>query len=74
MTQLADLAALVDGKHIGNTTVEGITSDSRAVKSGVLFAAVPGQHVHGARFAGGAISAGASAVVTDPEGRRSSKG
>ena len=74
MTQLADLAALVDGKHIGNTTVEGITSDSRAVKSGVLFAAVPGQHVHGARFAGGAISAGASAVVTDPEGAAIIKG
>ena len=74
MTQLADLAALVDGKHIGNATVEGITSDSRAVKSGVLFAAVPGQHVHGARFAGGAIAAGASAVVTDPEGAAIVKG
>ena len=42
MTQLADLATLVDGKHIGNATIEGITSESRAVKSGVLFAAVPG--------------------------------
>ncbi|MFT3943118.1 MAG: UDP-N-acetylmuramoyl-L-alanyl-D-glutamate--2,6-diaminopimelate ligase [Ancrocorticia sp.] len=67
-TQLADLAALVDGKHIGHATIEGITSDSRAVKSGVLFAAVPGQRVHGARFAAGAIAAGASAIVTDPEG------
>ena len=74
MTQLADLATLVDGKHIGNATIEGITSDSRAVKSGVLFAAVPGQRVHGARFASGAVSAGASAVVTDPEGAAIIKG
>ncbi len=68
MTQLVDLAMLVHGKHSGNATVDGVTSDSRAVKAGVLFAAVPGQHVHGARFAAGAIAAGASAIVTDPEG------
>ncbi len=53
---------------MGSARVSAITSDSRSVAPGVLFAAVPGQHVHGARFAAGAILAGAAAVVTDPEG------
>ncbi len=68
MVELTELAELVGGSCMGSARVSAITSDSRSVAPGVLFAAVPGQHVHGARFAAGAILAGAAAVVTDPEG------
>ncbi|RJK96824.1 UDP-N-acetylmuramoyl-L-alanyl-D-glutamate--2,6-diaminopimelate ligase [Vallicoccus soli] len=48
--------------------VTGVTLDSRAVRPGDLYAALPGARVHGARFAGDALAAGAVAVLTDPEG------
>ncbi len=68
MVELDELAELVDGTCVGGASISAVTSDSRAVAPGVLFAAVPGQHVHGARFAAGAILAGAAAIVTDQEG------
>lgn len=68
MTELAELAALVGGRVVGEATVHEVTSDSRAVTRGSLFGAVPGYHVHGARFAGAALAAGAVAIATDPEG------
>ena len=43
--------------------VEGITADSRAVKPGFLFAALPGTHVDGAAYIPQAIAAGAVAIV-----------
>lgn len=46
----------------------GATLDSRAVRPGDLYAALPGARVHGARFTADAADAGASAVLTDPEG------
>ena len=48
----------------------GITVDSRAVKDGVLFAALPGARLHGAEFIGPALRMGAAAVLTDTEGAR----
>jgi UDP-N-acetylmuramoyl-L-alanyl-D-glutamate--2,6-diaminopimelate ligase len=48
----------------------GITVDSRAVKDGVLFAALPGARLHGAEFIGPALRMGAAAVLTDAEGAR----
>ncbi len=48
--------------------VTGVTLDSRTVHPGDLYAALPGQHVHGARFAGTAVARGAAAVLTDPAG------
>lgn len=48
----------------------GITVDSRAVKDGVLFAALPGARMHGAEFIGAALRMGAAAVLTDAEGAR----
>ncbi|MEO6143749.1 MAG: UDP-N-acetylmuramoyl-L-alanyl-D-glutamate--2,6-diaminopimelate ligase [Dermatophilaceae bacterium] len=48
--------------------VTGVTLDSRAIRPGDLYAALPGAHVHGADFAGAAISLGAVAVLTDPTG------
>jgi UDP-N-acetylmuramoyl-L-alanyl-D-glutamate--2,6-diaminopimelate ligase len=47
----------------------GITHDSRAVRPGDLYAALPGSSVHGARFCAEAAAAGAVAVLTDPAGR-----
>ncbi|WP_421722838.1 UDP-N-acetylmuramoyl-L-alanyl-D-glutamate--2,6-diaminopimelate ligase [Bauldia sp.] len=47
----------------GAIDITGITSDSRAVGRGFLFAALRGVAVDGARFAGDAVDAGASAVL-----------
>jgi UDP-N-acetylmuramoyl-L-alanyl-D-glutamate--2,6-diaminopimelate ligase len=48
--------------------VTGCTHDSREVRPGDLYAALPGAHAHGAAFADQARDAGAVAVLTDPEG------
>ncbi len=48
--------------------VTGVTLDSRRVRRGDLYAALPGATTHGAHFAAGAVAAGAAAVLTDPEG------
>lgn len=48
--------------------VSGITLSTRTVQRGDLYAALPGARVHGADFADQAESAGAAAVLTDPEG------
>jgi UDP-N-acetylmuramoyl-L-alanyl-D-glutamate--2,6-diaminopimelate ligase len=50
--------------------VLGVTLDSRSVAPADLYAALPGAHVHGARFAGQAERSGALAVLTDPDGLR----
>jgi UDP-N-acetylmuramoyl-L-alanyl-D-glutamate--2,6-diaminopimelate ligase len=49
--------------------VGGVTLDSRAVRPGDLYVALPGSRVHGAAFCGEAVAAGAVAVLTDPDGR-----
>ncbi|WP_338057935.1 UDP-N-acetylmuramoyl-L-alanyl-D-glutamate--2,6-diaminopimelate ligase [Streptomyces abyssalis] len=46
----------------------GITHDSRAVRPGDVYAALPGARFHGADFASQAASLGAVAVLTDPAG------
>ncbi len=46
-----------------NIAVTGLTSDSRAVKPGMLFAALPGTAVDGAAYIPQAVAAGASAVL-----------
>ena len=51
-----------------DVTVTGVTHDSRAVRPGDLFAALPGAHAHGAAYAEQAGSLGAVAVLTDPAG------
>ncbi len=50
------------------TPVGMITLDSREVKPGALFAALPGTRVHGAEFIQFALRMQASAVLTDREG------
>jgi UDP-N-acetylmuramoyl-L-alanyl-D-glutamate--2,6-diaminopimelate ligase len=46
----------------------GVTLDSRSVRPGDLYAALPGHQTHGARFVRQALAAGAVAVLTDPAG------
>ena len=48
----------------------GITPDSRAVRPGYLFAAMPGSTVHGASHIPAALAAGAVAILTDATGAR----
>lgn len=48
----------------------GIAIDSRAVRPGYLFAALPGATMHGAEFIGPALRMGAGAILTDAEGAR----
>lgn len=50
--------------------VSGLTVDSRAVKDGMLFAALPGARWHGAEFIGPALRMGAAAILTDAEGAK----
>jgi UDP-N-acetylmuramoyl-L-alanyl-D-glutamate--2,6-diaminopimelate ligase len=45
--------------------ITGVTHDSRQVRPGDLYAALPGTKSHGATFADQAVAAGAAAVLTD---------
>jgi UDP-N-acetylmuramoyl-L-alanyl-D-glutamate--2,6-diaminopimelate ligase len=71
---LVDLAdrlgvSLVAGAGQLDVAVTGVTHDSAAVSRGDLYAALPGTHTHGARFADRAVAAGAVGVLTDQAGR-----
>ena len=48
--------------------VTGVTHDSRTVRPGDLYAALPGYRTHGAEFAADAAASGAVAVLTDAAG------
>ncbi|MCW5759262.1 MAG: UDP-N-acetylmuramoyl-L-alanyl-D-glutamate--2,6-diaminopimelate ligase [Phenylobacterium sp.] len=47
--------------------ITGVTADSRKVKPGFLFAALPGSKADGATFAAKAVEAGAAAVIADQD-------
>src|SRR5205814_1292936 len=53
----------------GPAALTGATHDSRRVRPGDLYAALPGNRQHGARFCREAARSGAVAVLTDPAGR-----
>ncbi|KPA23166.1 UDP-N-acetylmuramoyl-L-alanyl-D-glutamate--2,6-diaminopimelate ligase [Shimia sp. SK013] len=53
-----------------NPLITGLAVDSREVRDGFLFAALPGTRVHGAEFIQYALRQGAVAVLTDVEGAR----
>ena len=48
--------------------IQGLAVDSREVRPGYLFAALPGERLHGAEFAEYACRQGASVILTDPQG------
>ncbi len=58
---LATTATVAAGP--GDGDISGLTVDSRAVKPGMLFAALPGSIVDGVRFVPAAVAAGAAAVL-----------
>ena len=53
---------------LADLRVTGVTLDSRSVRPGDLYAALPGFNVHGASFARSAVESGAVAVLTDADG------
>jgi UDP-N-acetylmuramoyl-L-alanyl-D-glutamate--2,6-diaminopimelate ligase len=61
------LAALADDRlrlrGPGETEISGLAADSRAVRPGDLFAALPGTRADGGRFVADALAAGAVAVL-----------
>jgi UDP-N-acetylmuramoyl-L-alanyl-D-glutamate--2,6-diaminopimelate ligase len=65
---LADLGLTARGGREARVT--GLAVDSRAVRPGFLFAALPGSLLHGAEFADPALRMGAAAILTDAEGAR----
>lgn len=69
---VADVATrlgLPGGAAAGSgVSVTGISLASASVQPGDLYAALPGNTTHGARFVGAAARAGAVAVLTDPSG------
>ncbi|MCX4645989.1 MULTISPECIES: UDP-N-acetylmuramoyl-L-alanyl-D-glutamate--2,6-diaminopimelate ligase [unclassified Streptomyces] len=71
-TRLADLADQLGvpapQEPAASTGSTGITHDSRAVRPGDIYAALPGARFHGADFAAQAASLGAVAALTDPSG------
>jgi hypothetical protein len=57
------LSELVRRKVTPDPEIAGVTADSRKVKAGYLFAALPGVKADGAEFAAKAEDAGAVAVI-----------
>ncbi|MGY0062555.1 UDP-N-acetylmuramoyl-L-alanyl-D-glutamate--2,6-diaminopimelate ligase [Streptomyces sp. LZ34] len=68
LRELADQLGLDAPQAPEEATVTGITHDSRAVRPGDVYAALPGARLHGADFAAQAADLGAVAVLTDPGG------
>src|SRR4051794_7076496 len=68
--RLTRLAALLPAALTGaDVEVTGITHNSREVRPGDLYAALPGANRHGAEFTAQVAEAGAVAVLTDAAGR-----
>jgi UDP-N-acetylmuramoyl-L-alanyl-D-glutamate--2,6-diaminopimelate ligase len=67
--RLGELAALVHGAvDDPEPHVTGVTHDSRSVRAGDLYAALPGARTHGAAFSADVAAAGAVGALTDPAG------
>ena len=66
--QLSDLGLTARAGR--DPALSGVTADSRAVRAGMLFAALPGTATHGAAFIPAALEQGAAAILTDAVGAR----
>ena len=60
---VADISATVTFCGSEEVSISGIAIDSRVVRRGDLFAALPGSHTDGLQYAGAAVAAGAHAVL-----------
>ena len=69
---LSDLGLTAQGGR--DARVTGLSTDSREVREGHLFAALPGVRVHGAAHVASAVRRGAAAILTDPEGAATAEG
>ncbi len=71
LSGLAELLGVGRTESIGSGIgiLSGVTLDSRAVRPGDLYAALPGTRTHGAAYSDQAVAAGAVAILTDPDGR-----
>lgn len=58
------LSQVINTEH--NIVIEGLTADSRQVRPGYVFVAVPGSKANGADFIGDALMHGASVIVAPP--------
>src|SRR6201996_5484493 len=59
--------AMVAAPDLISLDVKGLTSDSRKVEPGYLFAALAGTKTDGARFIDDAVKRGAKAVLAHPD-------
>ncbi|MFD1913383.1 UDP-N-acetylmuramoyl-L-alanyl-D-glutamate--2,6-diaminopimelate ligase [Halodurantibacterium flavum] len=74
MTQTKSLAELgLRAQNGEEARITGLSVDSREVREGHLFAALPGARLHGAEFIQYALRMGAGAVLTDPAGARAAR-
>src|SRR3954468_10735794 len=64
-------AASVEGPL--NREVAGIAYDSRRITPGMVFVAIPGRHTDGHEFINNAIERGATAIICERNGVRSSR-
>ncbi|MCA8878787.1 MAG: UDP-N-acetylmuramoyl-L-alanyl-D-glutamate--2,6-diaminopimelate ligase [Rhodobacteraceae bacterium] len=69
---LAELGLHAQGGREARIT--GLSVDSRTVRPGHLFAALPGSRVHGSEFIPAALGKGAGAVLTDRTGAQAAAG
>ncbi len=60
---MARLSQIVQRDFATDPEITGVTADSRKVRPGFLFAALPGSKVDGRSFIAGALQAGAAAVL-----------
>lgn len=70
--KLIDLLELCPDAHLegdGACEVRGITHDSRQVREGDIFAALPGCSAHGLDYLDSAVAAGSAAILSDAEPR-----
>jgi UDP-N-acetylmuramoyl-L-alanyl-D-glutamate--2,6-diaminopimelate ligase len=62
-------ARLLPDASLAEIDIRGLTADSREVRPGYLFAALPGSRTDGARFIADAVARGAVAVLADQAAR-----
>jgi UDP-N-acetylmuramoyl-L-alanyl-D-glutamate--2,6-diaminopimelate ligase len=67
---VAELANFIGIESDLNLEFTGITSDSRGVKIGDLFVALPGANSHGANYIDEVVASGAVGVITDDAGAK----
>ncbi|MEM5948440.1 UDP-N-acetylmuramoyl-L-alanyl-D-glutamate--2,6-diaminopimelate ligase [Spirochaetia bacterium 38H-sp] len=63
LSSLIDVLNPLETHNTGSVVIRGIAYDSRDVKEGYAFFALPGTHTDGKRFIGAAVDAGASLIV-----------